>query len=455
MAAKAPVGPTYIGARRLVGGSVPARAGFFRLPPVSPSAHLAGGIWFKSTLLRWFWTLYTQRLTKAGRWFLWPTVLFTGYAVVSLNLGVYMPFCYTVGLWGMAVLAAIIWRPRVRVNAHVAERVGVGARLPVEIEVENIRSGQARDLYVVPHRLPEGIEAEPVLGLPLSDIAPGGKERGRLWLVCDRRGSYRLNGFRVESEFPSGLLRTWRTVEEDRSLLVYPRFTPLTRLDMPRGRRYQPGGIALASVVGDSVEYIGNREYREGDNIRNIDWRATARLNKPIVREYREEYFFRVGVILDTHVPAKARPELYENFERAVSMAAAVSDEIAREEHIVDLFAAGPNLYHLTAGRSLAYLDQILDILACVEANPHEPFEILEPEIAENLAKITTVIGIFLDWDETRRKFMHRLQSQGVGAKAIIVRDARCTLDPAAEGEAFGEIPVISRSDFEAGLREI
>lgn len=455
MATTAQVGRSKAKPSPSANGPTPARAAYFRLPPISPSAHLAGGIWFRSTLLRWFWTIYTQRLSKAGRWFLWPTVLFTGYAAVSLNLGVYMPFCYTVGLWGMAILAAFIWRPRVRVNAYIPDRVGVGTRLPVEIEVENLRSGHARDLYVLPHQLPIGVDVEPVLGVSIEDIAPGGKERSRLWLLCHRRGSYRLNGFRVESEFPSGLLRSWRTIQEDRGLLVYPRFTPLTRLEMPQGRRYQPGGIALASVVGDSVEYVGNREFREGDSIRNIDWRATARLNKPIVREYREEYFFRVGVILDTHVPAKARPEIYDNFERAVSMAAAISDEIARAEHIVDLFAAGPNLYHLTAGRSLAYLDQILDILACVEANPHEPFEILEPEIAENLAKITTVIGIFLDWDETRRKFMHRLQGQGVGVKVIIVRDTKCTLDPAAEGESFGEIPVISKADFEAGVREI
>ena len=58
----------------------------------------------------------------------------------------------------------------------------------------------------------------------------------------------------------------------------------------------------MSSDLGESFEYIGNREYREGDNVRDIDWTATARLNTPIVREYRDEYFLRVGVVLDTHV---------------------------------------------------------------------------------------------------------------------------------------------------------
>ncbi len=48
---------------------------------------------------------------------------------------------------------------------------------------------------------------------------------------------------------------------------------------------------------------------------------------------------------------------------------------MARQEYLVDIFAAGPDLYHLMAGRSLAYLDQILDILASVDGSEEEPFD--------------------------------------------------------------------------------
>ena len=62
-------------------------------------------------------------------------------------------------------------------------------------------------------------------------------------------------------------------------------------------------------------------------------------------------------------------------------------------------------MYHLLAGRSLAYLDQILDILAGVEANPIEPFAALEPEILDNLEQINAIVCVFLDWNEVRRAF--------------------------------------------------
>lgn len=259
------------------------------------------------------------------------------------------------------------------------------------------------------------------------------------------------------------MIRAFRTYVQRHDVLVYPAFTRLTRLQIPASLRYQPGGIALASNLGELFEYIGNREYREGDNVRDIDWRATARLNLPIVREYREEYFLRVGVVMDTYAPDRVNGKLLsvkallaqdENFERAVSLAAAVSDYMARSDYIVDLFAAGPNLYHLTAERSLAFLDQILDILACVEASPDEPFATLEPEIAENLAQITTIVCIFLNWDETRRAFVERLRREGTSVRVLVVRDIPCTLDP-DDDDIPGGVRILSKSDFLSGVEEI
>jgi uncharacterized protein (DUF58 family) len=264
-----------------------------------------------------------------------------------------------------------------------------------------------------------------------------------------------LRGYRVETDFPFGILLATRTFQDEKWLLVYPNFTRLLRLQLPTGRKHHPGGVALAATHGDSFEFFGNREFREGDSIRNIDWRATARLNKPIVREYREEYFLRVAVILDTHVPDDNKAAMDEAFERAVSTCAAVSDYMAQQEYLVDIFAAGPNLYHLTAGRSLAYLDQILDILACVDSSSAEPFETLEPEIFEHLMQITTVICVFLDWDENRRDFVHRLSRQGAAVKVIVVRDTSCALDPTADGDMLGEVPVISSEMFAAGVEQL
>jgi uncharacterized protein (DUF58 family) len=221
-------------------------------------------------------------------------------------------------------------------------------------------------------------------------------------------------------------------------------------LELPAGRRYQPGGVAMATARGESLEYIGNRDFREGDDVRHVDWRATARLQTPIVREYREEYFLRAAVVLDTFADS-ADPD-HENFERAVSLCASVSDYMAREDYLVDLFAAGPQIYHLTSGRSLAYLEQILDILACVEISQAAPFENLEPEIESLLAQITTIICVFLDWTPERRAFVERLAHEGAAIKILIARDTPPLLE--WENERF-EIILVPRIWYQSGVMEL
>src|SRR5690606_29663600 len=102
--------------------------------------------------------------------------------------------------------------------------------------------------------------------------------------------------------------------------------------------------------------------------------------------------------------------------------------------------------------RSLAYLEQILDILACVEPSHDKPFEKLEPEIEALLAQITTVICVFLDWTEERRDFVARLGMQGAAVKVLLARDTPPTL-PADDGTH--EITQVPRTWFETGVTEL
>lgn len=412
---------------------------------------------------RWAWRIYTQRLTPAGRWFALVSGAIVSYSGASLQLQGYVVGSYVVGVWLIAVAALVFWRPKARIEVRVAERASAGTILPVEVEVVNESRWRGSDLVVLPHRLPRTIDCVPEAGVTLPDLKQGEKAVARMGLACRQRGVYELKGFRVESGFPFGLLRTRRVFPAGRKVVVYPTFTPLGMLELPTGKRYQPGGVALASELGESFEYLGNREFRDGDNVRDIDWRATARLggSTPVVREWVEEYMLRVAVVLDTQIPTwlgkKEQAARKEDFERAVSMAAAASDYMARQDYLVDLFAAGPEVYHLTAGRSLAYLEQILDILANVSSttdDSKEPFQRIEPRLAELLERISTVIFVVLEFDEPRRKFAENLASQGVAVKLIVVKQGKPALDPALSG-AGSKAVHITREIFEAGATEL
>jgi len=403
---------------------------------------------FKGRLSRWVWRFLTHRLTPAGRWFIWPTLALMLVGSLSLEWQPYVIFLYAASLWLVALIVVLCLPPRVSPRAYHAERVCAGEVLPIEVIIEQQGRFPGVDMRVLPDKLPPGLEAVPVEGAAAPAISRGEQARVRLGLYGERRGVYELPGYRVESDFPFALMNAYRCYPLPRRLLVYPRFTPLTELELPAGFREQPGGVALKARQGDSFELLGNREYQQSDSIRNIDWRATARLREPVVREYTQEYYMRVGVILDTHVRKGARAAEHDNFERAVSVTAAVSDFMARRQYLVDLFAAGDQLYHLTAGQSLTYLDQILDILAGVESYPREPFSTLEPELGPLLGKVALVICVLLDWNETRRRFIDHLVTQGVAVKAVVVRDVPCALDP----YAVPGLAVVQKADFTAGV---
>jgi uncharacterized protein (DUF58 family) len=421
-------------------------------PSFSPCKDIQDQPVLKTSTARLAWMILTQKLTLAGRWFAIPTLIFAMYGAVSLTIQGYVVFCYLIAFWILAAFGMFFIRPRVRLQAFYAPRVCAGQTMPVDVEVEQLARTSQIELFVLPHKLPHWVDADPEEGVALPTLRRGQKTRARLGLRCNRRGIYTLKGFRVESGFPFGLLRSARVFNLPASLVVYPRFQRLGRMNLPVGMRHHPGGVLMAAALGESFEFIGDREYRDGDNIRDIDWRATARLNRPIVREYREEYFMRIAVVLDTQLPAKATDADKDAFERAVSVAASVGDYMARQDYLVDIFAAGPKLYHLTAGRSLAYLDQILDILAAVDAIPEEPFEKIEPELLQNLAQITTVVCVFLDWTESRRAFARKIASMGCGVRVLVVRDRKCTIAPETDADLVGGVPAISRELYESGL---
>ncbi len=407
---------------------------------------------FQGNISQWFWKVYSQRLTRAGRWFALVTAIFAMYGGVTHELQGFVLAGYVSAMWGVAVAGAVVFRPRATLAVHMGERVCAGEELAVRFEVKQLGKWSGGDLFVVANELPVGVEASPDEGVGIADLARGERAEAKLVLRGVKRGAYALRGFRVESAFPFGIIRSRRVFDRKRKLLVYPKFFALARLELPTGRRYQPGGVALASNLGESFEYLGNREYREGDNVRDIDWRATARVGRPIVREWVEEYMLRVAVVLDTHVPntlrGKALGERRETFECAVSVAAAVSDYMARQDYLVDVFAAGPNLYHLVAGRSLAYLDQILDILACVGESTDEPFTVIEPQIAELLERLSTVICVFVEWNEARRNFVQTLAEHGVAVKVILMTEDHRDID-------LADAATISKAEFEKGVTEL
>jgi uncharacterized protein (DUF58 family) len=232
-----------------------------------------------------------------------------------------------------------------------------------------------------------------------------------------RRGTAHSDGLTVARADPLGLLKTFAHVPRRSNFIVLPRRYPLPALELPGSRRYQPGGVTLATSVGDSEEFVGLREYRPGDPLQRIHWKSFARLARPIVKEYQDEYFERHALLLDTF--AAGRDERV--FEEAVSIAASFAYTIDTRECLLDLMFIGAEAYTYTAGRGQMLTGNLLEILAGVQPCRDKPFSTLGDAVMARRQALTGCICVLLGWDEERARFIRRLQSHGVAARVVAV----------------------------------
>jgi len=390
---------------------------------------------------RTLWRLWVYKATTEGKVLAGCLVVAGSVAMGSLEIPAYHLLCALSGLALAAFVAGWLARKQVDVAGGFPETAIAGHPVSGAFTLTNRSRRAAYDVSVGLFDLAPSLQAE--AGEAVTVLEPGASAVVSLPLKPLRRGVYPVRAVRAFSTFPLGLFRSslrrppGSEAPRGASLLVYPHFHPLTDIDVPVSARYQPGGIALSSNVGESMEYIGNREYRPGDPTRQIDHRSWARLARPVIKEFQEEYYCRIALVLDTFVPGrkKAPPGGFPGFEAAVSLAASVADALAQGEYIIDIFAAGPELYVFRAGRHTAHFDNVLEILACVDACRESPFKSVTPALVEELANISTVIGVFLDWDAERERLMRASVEAGCSTKVLIVRDG-ATSAPYARHQA-------------------
>lgn len=418
----------------------------------------------KGPLARLALHLFADRLTDTGRLLFWVGIFTMAAGGVTLQIQIYMIFCLVAGLFVTSAALARLTRARLTIDGPLPSHSTAGATVSLPVTVRNDSSREALDVVVREVHMPRGVEQRPAEGICIARLAAGATVNTKRELAFPRRGSYTIPCLRQETLFPWGIWKDLVDHPSPRTVLVYPHFHPLTSLNIPAGTRYQPGGIALTSNLGDAIEFIGTREYREGDSLRAIHWKTWARLGKPAVKEFQEEYFCRIALLMDTFLPSASPPRFglrqvdppeRRAFEAAISMAAAIADALSREEYIIDIFAAGPEIYHLQSGRSLAYLENVLDILACLEPCHEAPFQKIKPVLLDHLESVTTTVAVMLDWDEARADVVRTIRDHGSAVKLIVVRDGPTTIDLSGAEALCEGVHHISSDDEAAGVESL
>ena len=262
----------------------------------------------------------------------------------------------------------------------------------------------------------------------LPDLSSGTPEEIPAQLIPLRRGRLRFEGLAIVRTDPFGLWKSYKKVGTPQTVLVLPKRYPLPPIPLPGTRKYQPGGVALASSVGDSEEFLSLRDYRPGDPMRRIHWKSWAKRGEPIVKEFQDEFFVRHALILDTFQKA----EQSEVLEEALSVAASFAYSIQTQDSLLDLMFVGTEAYCFTSGRGIAHVDRILEILASVRACSDRPFSTLPALVLGRASLMSGCVCVLLSWDEERQELIHLLKALGLPVLVLVITEDERTqpLDP-------------------------
>ena len=210
------------------------------------------------------------------------------------------------------------------------------------------------------------------------DLKAGQQVRVFIELTPLRRGVIRFNDLRVLLPDPFGLFQRVRKVKAPAATLtVLPRRFPLPPIELPGGAAFKVSGEANTNSIGTSGEFVGLRDYRPGDPLRQIHWKSWARTGRPIVKELEDTFYPRYGLVVDT----VSCDRTDDQFEEVISVAASFAASIDTSESLLDLMFIKNEAHRVTAGRGVERAEKLLEVLAGVQ-----------PERVENFAALARLI---------------------------------------------------------------
>lgn len=306
------------------------------------------------------------KFTREGRYFVAITV---GIGLAAINTG--NNLLYLLLGWLLSVIIASgalsdVSMRGLRVRRRPPPRIFAERPFLMEISVENLKGSLSS--YSI--EIEDLVEREPLdKKCYFLKVPPGRIQRTSYRHTFPTRGIYEFTGFRIGTKFPFALFQKSRDVRESGEALVFPSVYPVPT---PSPRAQNPGGT-VATQIGRRGEFFGLREYRDGDDRRDIHWRSSARTGRLLVREYEDESQKRATILVDNALPLNEADEPGEDdaeaLERAISLAASLATAYIGVSYAVKLMARGTQVPFSAGQPQLTRILRALALLPTVTAD--------------------------------------------------------------------------------------
>ncbi len=321
------------------------------------------------------------------------------------------------------VSAVVVTRTRYRLSSRRrlgSARTAAGQDTSVTLRLDNV-SRLPTGLLLIEDKVPYVLGSRP--RFVLDRVEPRGRREVTYIVRSDVRGRYSLGPLSIRLTDPFGMCELQRSFSSRDTLVVTP---PVVRLPAVAlaGEWTGSGESRSRSLASAGEDDAGVREYRQGDDLRRVHWRSTARLDKVMVRREEQPWQARATLLLDTRSSAHAGEGPASSFEWAVAAAASIGVHLVRTGYHVRLLTdtgatiEGTNL-GLDGGSSDvegALLDALAVLQSSSAASLRDASAALRRGGGDGL--LVAVLGS-LDPEETR--LLSRLRHGTTTAVAIVL----------------------------------
>ncbi|WP_445181175.1 DUF58 domain-containing protein [Pseudomonas sp. McL0111] len=275
--------------------------------------------------------------------------------LLSVNWGLLL------ALLALAIIDAVRLRrlPSPRVTRQMPGNLALGRWGEVHLQVSHEFAEPLR-IELFDH-VPDGLNTE---DLPLTvELQPGQHSQISYLLRPLKRGHFLFEQCEINLPSPLGLWSGKRLLPVQDSTRVYPDFARLYGGELLAVDNWLSRlGVRQRQRRGQGQEFHQLREFREGDSLRQIDWKATARQRTPIAREYEDERDQQIIFLLDCGRRMRSQDDELSHFDHALNACLLLTYVALRQGDAVGLSTfACEQPRHLAPVKGTAQLNVILN----------------------------------------------------------------------------------------------
>ena len=283
-----------------------------------------------------------------------------------------------VGLGVLVFLAAIIDRASLNVaaNLKISRKISLSQALGVthtaELAINNTLGRTVRLTLAEAPNPKLHIEKLPLsLSLAIDDI-----KRVRYSVTPVDRGDTTMATVRARVNSVWSLWQRDLSFGEEHSIKIYPNYIPLVQIaELGLEHQLRQLGVHISQRRGQGMDFKQLREFIEGDAVRQIDWRATARYRKPISREYQDERNQDIFILLDCGRRMRHKDNVLNHFNYSLNAVLLLSYVAANQGDAVGLGTfAGEDRWLKPVTGTVGVnklLDQLYDLETSTEASDY------------------------------------------------------------------------------------